>query len=96
MDTEMFVEEQQHIYISRFKTWSFLGIRSPALESKRSDAKILQSMWPCVSIQYWMIPIPILDTTTPEPGIGSVDTWYLVAPALLSRQCTWISSYACM
>ena len=43
-----------------------------------------------------MIPIPILDTTTPEPGIGSVDTWYLVSPALLSHQCTWISDYACM
>lgn len=32
-------------------------------------------------IQYRTIPIPVLDTTTLEPGIGSIDICYLVSPS---------------
>ena len=43
-----------------------------------------QATWPCGSIQYRTIPIPVLRTITLEPGIGSIDTWYLVSPSTTS------------
>lgn len=55
-------------------------------KTKRSDATDVEGMqryfqvtWQCGSIWYRTI----LDTSVPEPGIGSIDTWYW--PALRSR-----------
>jgi len=46
-------------------------------------------MWPHGSIQYRTILIPVHNTTTLEPGIGSIDTRYLVSPSTVN----WGSKY---
>ena len=47
-----------------------------------------QATLPCGSIWYRTIPISVLDTTTLEPGIGSIDTRYLQLPSP-STTCRW-------
>jgi len=68
------------------KTCSSLGNEFPALENTVfrcnrcwRNTKMLQATLPCSSIWYQTIPISVLDTAIPEPGIGSTDTWYLVS-----------------
>jgi len=53
---------------------------SPALESKSSNLLQLLLCWllqMAVPSVYQPLPIPVLYTSTLEPGIGSINTWYL-------------------
>ena len=49
------------------------------------DASGYIAMW------HRTIPISVLDTTILEPGIGSIDTWYLVSPSTSCLHSPWLA-----
>jgi len=81
---QIFIEEQQHIYISRFKTSSlgnaFSSFEKQAFKCDRCwrNAKILQSH---MAVGQYLVSTNTDFSTISETGISSVDTWYLLWPS---------------